>query len=80
MLRTGDCMPRVGKRNQDGTLDLPPSQNPCTFTPVDREVYICPVLGSKHKWRGTYLPSDVIPLRVVRSKNGFYEVELPAGS
>ena len=80
MLRTGDCMPQVGRRRKDGTLELPPRQNPCTFTIVDREVYIYPVLGSKHTWRGTYLPNDVAPFRIVRSKNGFYEVELPAGS
>jgi hypothetical protein len=79
-LRTGNCMPRVVTRGEDGTLNLPPRQDPCTVAVVDREVYIYPVLGSKYKWRGTYLPGDVAPLRVVRSKNGFYEVEVPAGS
>ncbi len=81
MLRTGNCMPQVRIRRKDGTLDLPPRQNPCTLTIVDREVYIYRVLSSKHKWRGPYLPNDVAaPLRVVTSKNGFYEAELPAGS
>jgi hypothetical protein len=73
-------MPRIVTRREDGTLDLPPEKNPCTFAPVDREIYIYSVLRSKHQWRGPYLPRDIPPLRVVKSKNGFYEIELPAGS
>jgi hypothetical protein len=78
-LRTGDCMPLSVKEGKDGRLIVPPRKNPCTVTVVDRDVYIFPVLRSHYKW-GSYLPTDIAPLRTVTSKNGFFEVELPPGS
>ena len=72
--------PRIVHRREDGTVDMPPERDPCTRRLVDREIYIYSVLGLKHEWRGPYLPRAMPPLRVVKSKNGLYEIELPAGS
>lgn len=78
-LRTGNCMPFIRELGQDGNF-VRPRSNPCHLAVVDREVYIFPLLGSRYKWGQPFLPTDMALSWVTRSKNGFYEIELPAGS
>jgi hypothetical protein len=73
-------MPGVVDVDRQGNIIVPPRPNPCHMTTVDREIYIMePIMGS-HRWGGPYLPLDLTALKSTKSKNGIYEVELPAGT
>ena len=75
-LRSGNCMPGIRFGDE---RDRIPRPNPCTVVTVDRILYIMEPIEARDRYDGHYLSPDLPPLKIAKSVNGIFEIDLQIG-